>query len=97
MACHLPVFSIANKCFVHSYSCSSLSVFLQLGELTCRKGNDVGELGVRVLISNSTMSDRLWEHTYNGQDGWQFGETTIKHDKNFSVRIIVFVVISLFC
>lgn len=47
----------------------------------------VGELGVRVL-SNDALSERLWEHTYNGQDGWQYGETTVKHERNFSVSII---------
>lgn len=53
-------------------------------------GEKVGELGVHVLSDESILSERLWEHRYNGQDGWQYGETTIKHEKNFSVCIISF-------
>ncbi|XP_050708969.1 MAM and LDL-receptor class A domain-containing protein 1-like [Eriocheir sinensis] len=49
------------------------------------EGQKVGELGVHVLSLEEVLSERLWQHTYNGQDGWQFGETTIKHETNFSV------------
>lgn len=56
--------------------------------LITREGQKVGELGVHVLSLEEVLSERLWQHTYNGQDGWQFGETTIKHETNFSVCII---------
>nr|XP_053646985.1 MAM and LDL-receptor class A domain-containing protein 1-like [Cherax quadricarinatus] len=50
-----------------------------------KSGEDVGELGVRLLANQTVMTERIWQHTFNGRDGWQYGETTIKYETNFSV------------
>lgn len=51
----------------------------------------MGELGVRLLLNEDTLSDRLWEHKYNGRDGWQYGETTVKDEKNFRVSSLCLI------
>lgn len=54
-----------------------------------REDQKVGQLGVHILNQEEVLGERLWEHLYNGQDGWQYGEATIKHEQNFSVCIFI--------
>ncbi|XP_071520575.1 LOW QUALITY PROTEIN: MAM and LDL-receptor class A domain-containing protein 1-like [Panulirus ornatus] len=50
-----------------------------------KAGEDVGEVGVRLLLNATTVTERIWQHLYNGRPGWQYADTTIRNDKNFSV------------
>ncbi|KAK7069144.1 hypothetical protein SK128_025183 [Halocaridina rubra] len=48
----------------------------------------VGELGIRILEAGSvTPNDRIWEHTYNGRNTWQYGETTLTNETDFAILL----------
>ena len=53
----------------------------------------MGELSVRMLLNNSTVTDRIWQHKYNKRKGWQYGEVTVSQSSQFSVSC-VFLLIS---
>lgn len=60
---------------------------------------DVGEIGVKLLISDGTeLTGRIWEHTYNGRDYWQYGEATIQHVTGFHVSVysLLYSIISMY-
>ncbi|XP_069940952.1 MAM and LDL-receptor class A domain-containing protein 2-like isoform X2 [Cherax quadricarinatus] len=43
----------------------------------------VGELGVRLLTTE--LSERIWQHTVDFGNKWQFGQVTLKNDQEFSI------------
>ncbi|XP_047484991.1 MAM and LDL-receptor class A domain-containing protein 1-like [Penaeus chinensis] len=46
----------------------------------------VGELGVR-LLKDGEVGDRIWQHEYSAHEGWQYGETTVGHEQDFSILL----------
>lgn len=45
----------------------------------------IGELGVRILTQKDGLQDRIWEHTYDFRNLWQFGQVTVTHEEHFNV------------
>ncbi|XP_063596614.1 apical endosomal glycoprotein-like [Penaeus indicus] len=46
----------------------------------------VGELGVR-LLTDGEVGERIWQHEYAAHEGWQYGETTVGHEQDFSILL----------